>query len=523
MAVSAQLRRRRGQRRHEVHKPAGALHPRVEKVGPQHFGVVSVDCAKARSKWMLADFFGNVLIEPVEVPHTRAGFRAAVERLRQAVHEHQLDDLVVAVERTGRYHQPVKRAFADAGFEVRTVHPFATKQFRLPADPGNKTDDTDLSAIHRATVNGFGLTERTPDDLSLRLRSLARYRRDLVRKCSALKNQIHEHLELLMPGYAASFEDVFISNIALPIARHAGSPEAVRASGKAGLAQFLGEAGVRFQAPTLDRVIAWAESAAGGQEPAEVLRRILTGLDDDRIMKARTIDDVERDLASLLVRTPYVLLLSMPGVNVVSAAEFAGEMGPIGHYANARAITGRAGLFPSRYQSDRVDRSDGPLVRGGNRSLRQAILMIADNLMRCNDHFRGLAAGWRAAGKDPRDTHVKVGSRFCRIAYQMAAGGQVYRHPSCQQRGFVLRKLIDFHREHATAMSQVMADLDAAAGQVPRDQHRAEAEPLVALMSQASRARTGGVRMIGEILPEVLARLGVHLVQSSPSGEADPT
>lgn len=523
MAVSAQSRRRRRQRRHEVHKPAGVLHPRVEKVGPQHFGVVSVDCAKARSKWMLADFFGKVLIEPVEVAHTQAGFRAAIERFRQAVHDHRLDDLVVAVERTGRYHQPVKRAFAEAGFEVRTVHPFATKQFRLPANPGNKTDDTDLNAIHRAAVNGFGLTERAPDDLSLRLRSLARYRRDLVRKCSALKNQIHEHLELLMPGYAATFDDVFINNIALPIARRTGSPEAVRRLGQSGLARLLSEAGVRFQAPILDRVIAWAEAATAGQEPAEILRRIMTALDDDRLMKVREIVDVERDLASLLVRTPYILLLSMPGVNVVSAAEFAGEMGPIGHYANARAITGRAGLFPSRYQSDRVDRSDGPLVRGGNRSLRQAILIIADNLMRCNSHFQVLTAAWRAAGMDPRDTHVKVGSRFCRIAYQMVAGRQLYRHPSCQHRSFVLRKLIDFHREHATAMAQVMADLDAAAGQVPRDEHRAEAEPLVALMSQSHRARSGGVRMLGEILPEVLARLGVHPVESNPSGEADPT
>ena len=119
MAVSAQLRRRRGRRRHEVHKPAGVLHPRVEKVGPQHFGVVSVDCAKARSKWMLADFFGNVLIDPVEVPHTRAGFRAAVERLRLAVREHRLDDLVVAVERTGRYHQP--RANAPNFRHFRTI------------------------------------------------------------------------------------------------------------------------------------------------------------------------------------------------------------------------------------------------------------------------------------------------------------------------------------------------------------------------------------------------------------------
>ena len=219
MAISVSARRRRRPRRHEVHKPTGALHPRVEKVGPEHFGIVSVDCAKARSKWMLADFFGNVLIEPVIVPHTRDGFRAAIARLRQAVADHHLDDLIVAVERTGRYHLPVKRAFADAGFEARTVHPFATKQFRLPADPGNKTDDTDLSAIHRAAVNGFGLIERRLDDNSLRLRSLARYRRDLVRKGATLKNQIHEHLELLMPGYAGCFDDVFISNVALLVAR----------------------------------------------------------------------------------------------------------------------------------------------------------------------------------------------------------------------------------------------------------------------------------------------------------------
>ena len=33
------------------------------------------------------------------------------------------------------------------------------KQLRLPAHPGNKTDDTDLAAIQRAAVNGFGLIE----------------------------------------------------------------------------------------------------------------------------------------------------------------------------------------------------------------------------------------------------------------------------------------------------------------------------------------------------------------------------
>src|SRR5688572_20338133 len=152
--MAATLTRKRGRTRRSdvLQKPRGVIHPRVQKVGPEHFGIVAVDCAKARSKWMLADFYGNVLLPPAVVEHTRAGFDAAVDALRRAAAANDVRDLLVAVERTGRYHHPVQRAFAAGGFEVRTVHPFTTKQFRQPADPGNKTDDTDLAAICRAAI-----------------------------------------------------------------------------------------------------------------------------------------------------------------------------------------------------------------------------------------------------------------------------------------------------------------------------------------------------------------------------------
>ena len=221
----------RGRRRYQVQKPTGTLHPRVQAVGPEHFGVVCVDCAKARSKWMLADFYGQTSIPPTVVEHTRTDFEAALMRLRRAVADHRLTDLIIAVERTGRYHLPARRAFAAAGFEVRVVHPFATKQFRQPADPGNKTDDTDLAALHRAAVNGFGLAERDLDPVHEQLQILARHRRDLVRKSVVLRCQIQGLLEALMPGYANCFDDVFGSNIALPIARHTGSAAAVRRGG----------------------------------------------------------------------------------------------------------------------------------------------------------------------------------------------------------------------------------------------------------------------------------------------------
>lgn len=521
--MAATTARRRSRRRVEtIHKPQGTFHPRVQKVGPEHFGVVSVDCAKARSKWMLADFFGNILIPPVVVEHNQRDLDAALARLRQAQRDHALLDLLVAVERTGRYHGVVRDAFAAAGYETRIVHPFATKQFRQPRDPGNKTDDADLGAIHRAAVNGFALAEAVLDPDWQALRLLVRHRRDLVRKTSQLRCQIREHLEAAYPGFAACFDDLWDRAGAWPLVRRFATPQELHAAEMTGLCHCLDAAGVRYQRRTLERVRAWAAQAAPPEASGPCHRRIALDLEDDRSRKSLEIQALERDLAGRLARTPYVLLLSFPGVNVVSAAEFAGEMGPIEHYANARCITGRAGLRPSRYQSDQVDRANGPLVRCANRSLRYAILMIADNLIKCNRHFNALAVRWRAAGKDPRHTRVKTALRFVRIAYQMVAGRRVFRHPAVQGRHYILDKLTAFHREHDSAVAEVLRDLQAALDHIPRKEYAAEARPLHEELQRIQEGRRRGPQPLGDILPMVLARLGAGVVQSTESGERHP-
>jgi hypothetical protein len=212
-------------------------------------------------------------------------------------------------------------------------------------------------------------------------------------------------------------------------------------------------------------------------------------------------------------------MLSFPGINVVSAADFAGEMGPIHHYANSKSITGRAGLRPSRYQSDQVDRSNGPLVRHCNRSLRAAILRIAENLILCNHHFKHLATQWASQGKGASDRHVRVGQRFCRIAFQMVAGRQVFRHPAIQGRHYILDKLSAFHREHDTSMPDLLRDLQAAIEHLPPSEHAAEAKPLAEEMKKIQEGHRRGPQLLGDILPIVLARLGVGAVQSTESGE----
>jgi transposase len=542
MRTSTRNRSRRAAPAVHLGKPRGLLAPRVQAVGPEHFGIVAVDPAKARSYWLLADFYGRVLIPVSAVEHSRSGFDAAIAALRRAIAAHDLRDTVVVIEQTGSYHRPVKRAFATAGFDTRIVHPSIARHYRQADAYDTKTDRTDLEAgIFRAAINGFGWQEAPRDETYAALQFWARHRRDLVHKETLLRCQILEHAEAYLPGYARCFNNIFNVSLAMLVARHYASPAAVAEAGVEGLARLARLGRARVQRPTLLRILGWARDAAAADPDAELHRARTIALDDDRAQKRKQILAAERELAALLVRTPYVRLLALPGLHVVTAGELAGEAGPMEHYATARVITGRAGLFPRRYQSDRVDRSSGRLARRGNRRLRQALLQAADTLARCNDHFAALAARWRGEGKDPREVHVRVAGRLARIAFRMLAGDGGYDHPACRGPEHALEKLANFHVQHDIDADMMKTNLERAAAQLPRVEPAAAAAPREAAGGGPSRApsarwspasgdpppparpgRRRGPKLLSAILPELLKRLGgatAEVLESTTSGE----
>jgi transposase len=481
----------------------------VAKVGGARFAIVCVDPAKHRSDWMMADYFGNVLIEQQTLEHQAAFFKLAVAQIREAQQQHDIQDIIVVVERTGNYHLAPKRAFSKAGFEVRVVHPFATKQYRLPANPGNKTDGNDLNAQHRAAVAGFGLCEFELESPYRELQLRARHRRNLVEKSTAIACQIREHLHLAMPGFAKLFDHVFEHKAAMAIARLCDSPAKVIQLGHAGLSQHLRENKIRNQPRTIDKLIAWASQVAGNSiQDGPLHHAIWTDLEELYQHFQRQIFVLEREIAGDLVQTPYVRLLALPGINVVSATEYAGEMGPITRYANANAITGRAGLFPSRYQSDQTDQS-GPLVRQANRRLRCVLMRIADNLAFHCAYYRGHSEMDRARGLDVRASRVKTAKKFTRLAFACVAGDEPMKHPAFCRPDSILEKLREFHHVHKTPMDQLLADLKMTVEQLPYNTRSREAEVVAAVLRQNAGRRRGGIE-IGALLPAVLARLGVN-------------
>jgi transposase len=520
MATKRKARRSGNRPVDRLGKPSGIIQPRVEAVGPQHFGIAAVDCGKARSKWMLCDFYGRVLIPPTIVEHGRAQLQLATVQLREACERYDLKDHLVAVEITGAYHRPIQRAFRRAGSETRLVHPFASHHYRLPASADIKTDDTDLEAIFRAAVNGFGLLQAPVDERYQRLQIVIRHRRDLVEKRAKLQCQIREALERCLPGYGALFpgDELWEGSVGLCVPRRAHSAAEIRAAGVSRITGWLREEKLRFWTRTVERIVAWSGNAADADPWAASYDSIWRNLHEDWLQKTVRITALEREMAEILVKTPYLLLLSHPGINVVSAADLAGELGPIEHYAHARAITGRAGIFPARYQSDEVDRPDRPLARHRNAKIRAACLRIADNLIKCNVHFRCKFELWKQHGVDYRDIRCRVANRAMRSVFQLVSGRRLYHHPSRLDRDYVLDKLLEFHQQHQTTPQDILRDLNEAADQIPRHEQAAEAAPLVARYQKCRKSRLSGSQQLSTLLLAVLARYGITGLESK--GEA---
>ena len=140
-------------------------------------------------------------------------------------------------------------------------------------------------------------------------------------------------------------------------------------------------------------------------------------------------------------------------------------------------------------------------------------MRIADCLACHCSYYRGQAELDQSRGIDKRASRVKIAKRFSRLVLACVAGDEPMRHPCFQQPDSILEKLRRFHHEHQTPLDCVMEDLHATVSQLPYNTRHHEAQIVAAVLEQQTKRRRGTVA-IGELMPAVLARLGVHTTES---------
>jgi hypothetical protein len=214
-------------------------------------------------------------------------------------------------------------------------------------------------------------------------------------------------------------------------------------------------------------LLAWAADAvppaAAATTEASVVRADLEHL----AMLSRQIEGYDRKALEMLVQSPFVLLLSVPGISHVLAAGLGAEAGPMSHYLTARMLSGRAGLYECRYQSDETDRK-GRRMAHGNPFLRDVLMKSGRCLVMRGGAFFAWGESRRRLGWCEKEIVAAMANRFCRLVHPMILSGHTFAHPSAKPGVSVLGKLLNVSADLGLDADQVTGLALDAMAQVPR-------------------------------------------------------
>lgn len=219
------------------------------------------------------------------------------------------------------------------GYACEVIAP--AKIARRPGDR-IKTDRRDALLLARAARAGELVSVTIPDERDEALRDLSRAREDAVR--ARLKARQQLKALLLRHGH-----------------RYTG-----RSSWTQAHERYL--ARVSFEQPAQD--ITFAEYRAAAHDAHERVERLTESL--------------RAQLEHWRMRPVVEALMSLRGVDLVTAMTLVAEIGDFARFARARELMGFLGLIPSEYTSGNT-RRQGPITRTGNSHARRVLVEAAWN------------------------------------------------------------------------------------------------------------------------------------------------
>jgi transposase len=166
-------------------------------------------------------------------------------------------------------------------------------------------------------------------DQTTELRLLVEAREDLIGEATRVRNRLHAHLIILLPGYGGTVANLVAAHNRTAIGRRLRGNSCVQ---------------------------------------AELARSLLARL----VHLGREVDGLTRRITAGVAGHP---LLGLPGAGAITVARLIAEVGDVRRFRTADALAALAGVAPIPASSGQVQRMR--LNRGGNRQLNRALHVIA--------------------------------------------------------------------------------------------------------------------------------------------------
>lgn len=405
--------------------------------------IVAIDIGKYTHKTLMTNVFQDVIVAPFEMDASMTGFGLLVKKIEEACRCHNFDEVVVGIETTAHYYEDLVRLCYEKGYSVTVINAATTAFEREALLNWSKTDNLDLAAIVHSILQGRGNPAIQMAQEIETLKKLTRFRRTLVGKLTTLKNQMYALLdtifrELQGKSTKVNGERVYLkpfstldTKAALHIIRHYPHPTDILGLGEEGLYKLSREHNLKLRKGTVDCLLEFARDSIS--KPKECLEGELFQLNmvlDSRELLEKQIKESESKIEDIFLQTDGAILLTIPGMGVVTAAELRAEMGQLDQFKSAKQLIKMAGTNPIVKQSGGHKATYGAISKQGRREFRCIVFLIGQICSSVNEDMRTHYVALKDKGKKTRQAYIAIGNRLLRVAFAMIRDGKPYQSKS---------------------------------------------------------------------------------------------
>jgi transposase len=332
---------------------------------------VGCDIGSRHHAAAIMDPSGRVLETLPQVFNSLKGFKFLEGKIDYWAKRTGANTVRLGFEPTGHYWKPLIHFMCNRGVEVSFIKTTAVKAMReLTDSTQSKNDRRDAVTLAHLLREGKVLKSVPPEGVWRELRDLVKHHRRLTEENGSLLLRLRAIIDTFFPELA----DVFYSAKAVGLWRlleEAPFPEDLVNKGSEWLRSCLKK---------------WTRRGISAEEKADFLMKAAresVGLPVRRGDRMRLksllgllkcyrgeLRLVEQEMERALMETGYgEILLSFPGMGVITSATFLGELGNPANFENANQVVSFAGIDPSEKSSGkkssrrRISKKGGPIMR----------------------------------------------------------------------------------------------------------------------------------------------------------------
>lgn len=374
---------------------------------------VGIDVAKFTHFASAVNSDGEVLLKPFSFSNSNEGFNLLFSKLKQF----SLEQCFIGLEATGHYSDNIVSFLYSKGFKIGIINPIQTNSLRASNIRKSKNDKIDTFLIAQCLILGKYTLFKEKDFNIIRLRSLCRFRFDVVQSRTRLKTQLTGCVDSIFPELYSFFNGNLHSKSAHAILSNFTSPKTIAAT----------------RIDYLSRVLSTASRGAYSYEQAIALKRLAKnsiGLDNPAIciqikfiieqidLLDDQIESIEREIKSI-VDALNSKILTIPGIGYTLGSMIISEIGDISKFSCPKKILAYAGLEPSVKQSGCFCATNTKISKRGSKHLRYAITYASSVIIHNNNTFYQYYTTKLAEGKSHRNAIGHVSNKLTRVIFKV--------------------------------------------------------------------------------------------------------